>query len=165
MTKTVKNDETIVSMSAFTKIVKQFYDSKPFRDTEALKSIKKALCTPEKFCPANLNSDKVYREYDQLEISVDGDYDPHNIDVELLENDILSVVGGISPNEFGRKPFVIAGRFLHMIDDKLYGYYPLEHFGDGHNNDDNYFVKVLEEHTNMSRDRIVDDYTIYGDIQ
>lgn len=165
MAKTVKNDETIASMSAFTKIVKQFYDGKPFRDTEALKSIKKALCTPEKFCPANLNSDKVYREYDQLEISVDGDYDPHNIDVELLENDILSVVGGISPNKFGRKPFVVAGRFLHMIDDKLYGYYPLGHFGEGHNNDDNYFVKVLDEHADMSRDRIVDDYTIYGDIQ
>lgn len=162
MKTTVKNDETIIAMAAFTRIVKNFYDGKPFRDQEAIKSIKKALCTPEKFCPANINPDEVYREYDQLEISVDGDYDPHDIDVELLENDILSAIGGISPNKFGRKPFVIAGRFLHMIDDKLYGYYPLGHFGEGHNNDDNYFVKVLDEHTVMSRDNtVVDDYTIY----
>lgn len=134
----------VIVMSIFTEIVKKYYDNKLFRESEALKEIKKALCEPEKLCPTNANIDpnKIYKAYDEIELPLDGDWSPYNIDAKQLENDILSVADEIT-EDFGNMPFVIAGKFLELLDNKLFSYYDTEQFAE--KKDDAYFLKVFRE--------------------
>lgn len=139
----------VIVMSMFTKIVKKYYDNKLLREVEALKEIKKALCEPEKLCPtsSNINPNEIYKAYDEIELPIEGDWSPYDIDAEQLENDILSVANEISADEiskdFGIMPFIIAGKFLELLDNKLFSYYDTEQFAK--KKDDAYFLKVFYE--------------------
>lgn len=141
-------------MSMFTEIVKKYYDNKLVRESEALKEIKKALCEPEKLCPddANIDPNKIYKAYDEIKLPLDSDWSPYDVDVKQLENDILSVADEITveiavadeiTKDFGNLPFVIAGKFLELIDNKLFSYYDTEQFAE--KIDDSYFLGVFCE--------------------
>ena len=134
----------VIVMSMFTEIVKKYYDNKLFRESEALKEIKTALCEPEKLCPtnANIDPDEIYKAYDEIKIPLDGDWSPYDIDGQQIENDILSVADEITTNkDFGTLPFVIAGQFLELLDNKLFSYYDTEQFAE--KKDDSYFLAVF----------------------
>lgn len=109
--------------------------------------IRKALINPEHFCRLDIDPNKVFADYEKLEMSVDVEgYDLYrDIDVQQLTEDILNVANGIidSPDDFGDMPFINAGKFLEMINDKIYGYYKTGEFGKGH--DDAYYIGVFEE--------------------
>lgn len=148
MNVTVKIDEKFVAMAAFVKIVKKCYEGKGvYRNPKAVCKIRKALLNPEHFCRLDINPEKVYEEYNKLEMDTDiTDFDPcHDIDVDQLTKDILNVTNGIidSLDDFGDTPLVNAGMFLEMINDKTLGYYKTEEFGKGH--DDAYFLSVFNE--------------------
>lgn len=141
-------DENVIIMQAFVRIVKDCYKGRGvYRDPKAVRKIRKALLEPESFCKLNIDANTVYKNYEKLKMFVDiEDFDPrHDVDVDQFTQDILNVANGIidSPDDFGNEPFVNAGKFLEMINDKLYGYYKTGHFGEGHNDD--YFSNVFDE--------------------
>lgn len=141
-------DENVIIMQAFVRIVKDCYKGRGvYRDPKAVRKIRKALLEPESFCKLNIDTNTVYKNYEKLKMFVDiEDFDPcHDVDVDQFTQDILNVANGIidSPDDFGNEPFVNAGKFLEMINDKLYGYYKTGHFGEGHNDD--YFSNVFDE--------------------
>lgn len=141
-------DENVIVMQAFVRIVKDCYKGRGvYRDPKAVRKIRKALITPESFCKLNIDANTVYKNYEKLKMFVDiEDFDPrHDVDVDQFTQDILNVANGIidSPDDFGNEPFVNAGKFLEMINDKLYGYYKTGEFGKGH--DDAYFLSVFDE--------------------
>lgn len=141
-------DENVIVMQAFIQIIKKCYENKGvYRDPKAVKKIRKALINPEHYCRLDIDPNKVFADYEKLEMSVDVEgYDLYReIDVEQLIEDILNVASGIidSPDDFGDTPFVNAGKWLEMINDKLCGYYKTAHFGEGRNDD--YFLDVFNE--------------------
>lgn len=145
-------DENVIVMQAFVRIVKDCYKGRGvYRDPKAVRKIRKALLEPESFCKLNIDPDIVYENYEKIKMSVDiEDYDLyHDIDVNMFIEDILNAVKGIDGNDdIGDEPFINAGKFLEMINDKLYGYYEAREFGKGH--DDAYYIKILDEHTNIT---------------
>lgn len=148
MLSTVKIDENVIVMQAFVRIIKKCYENKGvYRDQKAVRKIRKALINPEHYCRLDIDPNKVFADYEKLKMSVDVEgYDLYReIDVDQLTRDILNVVNGIvdSPDDFGDTPFVNAGKWLEMINDKVYGYYQTDHFGEGRNDD--YYVNVLDE--------------------
>lgn len=140
-------DENVIVMQAFIRIVKDCYKGRGvYRDPKAVRKIRKALLEPESFCKLNIDPNKVYEKYEKLKMSVDiEDYDPHHdIDVDQFTQDILNVAKGIDGNDdIGDEPFINAGKFLEMINDKTLGYYKTGEFGRGH--DDAYYIDVLNE--------------------
>lgn len=141
-------DENVIVMQAFVQIIKKCYENKGmYRDPKAVRKIRKALINPEHYCRLDIDPNKVFADYEKLEMSVDVEgYDLYReIDVDQLTRDILNVVEGIidSPDDFGDTPFVNAGKWLEMINDKLCGYYKTAHFGEGRNDD--YFLDVFNE--------------------
>lgn len=82
-------------------------------------------------------------------------YDPHrDIDVEQLIEDTLNVTNGIidSPDDFGDTPLINAGKFLEIINDKIYGYYKTGCFAP--ERDDFYFMDVLDRELEIYGNRI-----------
>ncbi len=149
MIKKFEISENLIAMAAFTQIIRKCYEGKGvYRDPKAVCKIRKALFEPESFCKLNISPEKVYEDYNKLEMPTDiTDFDPcHDIDAEQLERDILNVVNGIidSPNDFGDIPLINAGRFLEMIFDKSVGLYKegIENFAP--EKDDKYFLDVLD---------------------
>lgn len=145
---TVKIDENVVAMQAFVKVVTKCYENKGvYRDLKARRKIREALINPEHYFRLDIDPNKVFADYEKIKLSDDVDgYDLYrDIDVEQLTEDILNVCNVMidSPDDFGDMPFINAGKWLEMINDKLYGYYKTGHFGEGH--DDSYFLNVLEE--------------------
>lgn len=141
-------DENVIVMQAFVWIIRKCYENKGmYRDPKAVRKIRKALINPEHYCRLDIDPNKVFADYEKLEMSVDVEgYDLYReIDVDQLTRDILNVVEGIidSPDDFGDTPFVNAGKWLEMINDKLCGYYKTAHFGEGRNDD--YFLDVFNE--------------------
>lgn len=154
----VKIDEKFVAMAAFVRIVKKCYEGKGvFRNPKAVCKIRKALLNPEHFCRLDINPEKVYEEYNKLEMDTDiTDFDPcHNIDVDQLTKDILNVTNGIidSPDDFGDTPLVNAGRFIDMVFDKTVKFYKegIENFAP--EKDDKYFLGVLDRELELHKTR------------
>lgn len=158
----VKIDEKFVAMAAFVRIVKKCYEGKGvFRNPKAVCKIRKALLNPEHFCRLDINPEKVYEEYNKLEMDTDiTDFDPcHNIDVDQLTKDILNVTNGIidSPDDFGDTPLVNAGRFIDMVFDKTIGLYKegIENFAP--EKDYKYFMDVLDRELEIYKPRNKDN--------
>lgn len=153
-------DENVIVMQAFVWIIRKCYENKGmYRDPKAVRKIRKALINPEHYCRLDIDPNKVFADYEKLEMSVDVEgYDLYReIDVDQLTRDILNVVEGIidSPDDFGDTPFVNAGKWLEMINDKLCGYYKTGEFGKGH--DDSYYIEVLDEQMKIYKPCNTDD--------
>lgn len=149
MNVTVKIDEKFVAMAAFVKIVKKYYEGKGvYRNPKAVCKIRKALLNPEHFCRLDISPEKVYKDYNKLEMNTDiTDFAPcHDIDVDQLTKDILNVTNGIieASDDFGDIPLINSGRFLDMIFDKTVGLYKegIENFAP--EKDDKYYMDVLD---------------------
>lgn len=143
----VKVDEKIVVMQAFVRIVKKCYENKGVnRDPKAVKKIKKALLKPEHFCRLDINPEKVYKNYSNLDMAIDTDdrgFDPYNdIDVDQLSADIMTAYKSIENPD--NTSIINSGRFIDMVFDKTIGLYKegIENFAP--ERDDNYFMEVLD---------------------
>lgn len=149
MNVTVKIDEKFVAMAAFVRIVKKCYEGKGvYRNPKAVCKIRKALLNPEHFCRLYISPEKVYEDYNKLDMATDiTDFDScHDIDTEQLERDIINVVNGIidSPDDFGDIPLINAGRFLDIVFDKTVGLYKKGFENFAPEKDDKYFMDVLD---------------------
>ena len=160
MNVTVKIDENVVAMQAFVKVVTKYYENKGvYRDLKVRRKIREALINPEHYCRLDIDPNKVFADYEKIKMSADVEgYDLYrDIDVTQLIEDILNVCNVMidSPDDFGDMPFINAGKWLEMINDKIYGYYKTGEFGKGH--DDSYYIEVLDEQMKIYKPCNTDD--------
>lgn len=160
MNVTVKIDEKFVAMAAFVKIVKKYYEGKGVRrNPKAIKKIKQALVYPEHFCRLDIDPEKVYKAYNELDMAVDTndrEFDPYNdIDIDQLSEDIMIAYNAVE--KFDDTPSVNTGRFVDMVFDKTIGLYKegIENFAP--EKDDKYFMDVLDRELEIYKPRNKDN--------
>lgn len=135
-------NENFIAMGAFTKIVKKYYKNMGAnRSSKGVEKFKKAMLDPAGFCKLNFDVDDIQRKYSNLKIVKK--FDPYALDANIIEKDILDAFNELDELYKADTPAVNAGRFLEMLDDKVFQYYKIGDFAPERN--DEYFLSVLEE--------------------